>query len=204
MIKIKTRGFTTISAVFIIIFLAILIIAIFYYYKFPEKGLPEITPPKTTGIKPQTHGDKASNSASSIPKSTSSKTLSTPASKNRIIIRQSGGSAMLIQECSNKNYLTEKSDYIIEGVVENLESKWNEQKTSIYTYTNIMIQKYLKGTPFEENKLQIITPGGEVEGIGQRVEDQPIFHLGKKVRIYFQNTNGEFSIVCAQAGVEEI
>ena len=111
---------------------------------------------------------------------------------------------MLIQECSNKNYLTEKSDYIIEGVVENLESKWNEQKTSIYTYTNIMIQKYLKGTPFEENKLQIITPGGEVEGIGQRVEDQPIFHLGKKVRIYFQNTNGEFSIVCAQAGVEEI
>jgi hypothetical protein len=35
------------------------------------------------------------------------------------------------------------------------------------------------------------------------VEDQPIFHEGKRVRIYFEEVNGEFFIVCSQFGVEE-
>ena len=193
-----------VSAVFIIILLAMLVVVSFYFYKSPKKVVPPIAPLETTGSTSETPSDKAPHS-SSIPKSTSSKTASTKTLKTQtVIVRQSGGSAMLAQECSVKSYLVEKADYVIEGVVESSKSKWNEQKTLIFTYTNILIQKYLKGTPFEENKLQIITPGGEVEGIGQSVEDQPIFHQGKKVRIYFQNTNGEFSIICAQAGVEEI
>jgi hypothetical protein len=40
--------------------------------------------------------------------------------------------------------------------------------------------------------------------IGQWVEGTPIFHGGKRVRIYLQETNGEFLIVCAKMGVEEI
>ena len=52
--------------------------------------------------------------------------------------------------------------------------------------------------------LQIVTPGGTVGDIGQWVEDQPIFHEGNKVRIYIVEMNGQFSIVCAQFGVEEI
>ena len=62
----------------------------------------------------------------------------------------------------------------------------------------------LKGASFAENRLQIVTPGGTVGGITQEVEDQPIFHEGKQVRIYFQEIDGEFYIVCAQFGVEEL
>ncbi len=122
----------------------------------------------------------------------------------QITVKQSGGAAMLISECGSKNYITNKADYIIEGTVERVESKWDEEKTSIFTYTDLSIEKYVKGTPFEESELQIVTPGGTVEEISQWVEDQPIFHEGKKVRIYFQATNGEFSIICSQFGVEEI
>lgn len=133
-----------------------------------------------------------------------SKPTTTPTTKGQIIVKQSGGAGLLISECGDRNYISNTADYIIEGTVEKVESKWNEERTSIFTYSDLTIEKYVKGTPFTENKLQIVTPGGTVGEISQWVENQPIFHEGKRVRIYFQKTNGEFSIVCAQMGVEEI
>ena len=132
------------------------------------------------------------------------KSTITPTLEGQIIVKQSGGAGLLIAECADRSYITETSDYIIEGAVEKVESRWNEERTSIFTYIDLSIEKYVKGTPFTEDKLQIVTPGGTVGEISQWVEDQPIFHEGRKVRIYFKETNGEFSIVCAQFGVEEI
>jgi len=121
----------------------------------------------------------------------------------KVIVKQSGGAGMLIQECTDKSYITQTADYIVEGTVEEVESRWNEGRTGIFTYTDLIIENYVKGAPFAENTLQIVTPGGTVGEITQAVEDQPIFHEGKKVRIYFQEANGEFSIVCGPFGVEE-
>jgi len=126
-----------------------------------------------------------------------------PSPGGQIIVKQSGGAGMLIQECTDKSYITQTADYIVEGTVEKVESKWNEERTSIFTYTDLQIENYVKGTPFAENKLQIVTPGGTVGGITQAVEDQPIFHEGKKVMIYFEDIRGEFVIVCGQFGVGE-
>ena len=126
-----------------------------------------------------------------------------PLPGGQIIVKQSGGAGMLIKECSDKSHVTQTADYIVEGTVEKVESRWNEERTGIFTYTDLRIENYVKGTPVAENNLQIVTPGGTVGEISQWVEDQPIFHEGKKVRIYFQEVNGEFSIVCGQFGVEE-
>lgn len=128
----------------------------------------------------------------------------TPLPEDKIIVKQPGGAGILIPECADKSYITNTSDYIIEGTVEKVESKWNEERTSILTYTDLRIEKYVKGTPFTKDKLQIVTLGGRVGEVNQLVENEPIFHEGKKVRIYLQETNGELSIVCAQFGVEEI
>lgn len=122
---------------------------------------------------------------------------------SQIVIKQSGGAAMLIAECADKSYITQAADYIIEGTVERVESRWNQEGTGIFTYTELAIEKYVKGTPFAQNKIQIVTPGGTVGEISQWVEDQPILHEWKKVRIYFEEMNGEFFIVCGQFGVEE-
>ncbi len=124
--------------------------------------------------------------------------------ENKIIIKQSGGAAMLIAECGDKNYVTKIADYIIEGTVEKVESRYNEGETSIFTYSDLLIERYIKGEPFAENKIQIITPGGTVGEITLWVEDQPIFHEGKKVRVYFKKVNDEFQIICGATGVEEI
>lgn len=120
-----------------------------------------------------------------------------------IVVKQSGGAAMLIAECADQSYIAEIADYIIEGTVEKVESKWNEEKTSIFTYTELSIEKYIKGTPLAA-KLQIITPGGTVGEVSQLVEDEPIFNQGKAVRISLQETNGVFSIVCGDSGISEV
>jgi hypothetical protein len=121
----------------------------------------------------------------------------------KVIVKQSGGAGMLIKECTDKSYITQTADYIVEGTVEKVESRWNDERTGIFTYTDLQIDNYVKGTPFAGNELQIVTPGGTVGEVSQWVEDQPIFHEGKKVRIYFQEVSGEYVIVCGQFGVEE-
>jgi hypothetical protein len=131
------------------------------------------------------------------------KPTGTPLPGGQVVVKQSGGAGMLIKECSDKFYITRTADYIVEGTVEKVESRWNEEKTGIFTYTDLQIENYVKGAPFTENMLRIVTPGGTVGEITQAVEDQPILHEGKKVRIYFQEVNGEFSIVCGPFGVEE-
>jgi len=128
----------------------------------------------------------------------------TPTPDSKIIVKQSGGAGMLRVECRDRNYISNIADYIIEGTVVKVESKWDEDQTSIFTYSNLSIEKYVKGTPLGNSELQIVTPGGTVGDISQWVEDQPVLHEGKRVRIYLQENNGEFSIVCAQFGVEEI
>jgi len=121
-----------------------------------------------------------------------------------VVVRQSGGSHLLAAECADREYISGKADYIIEGTVEKVESKWNHDRTFIFTYTDLAIENYVKGVPFPEDELQIVTPGGEVGDVGIAVEDQPIFHEGKRVRIYLQGTGREFSIVCSEMGIEEI
>ena len=127
-----------------------------------------------------------------------------PKPEGQIVVKQSGGAGALPADCADAGYISETADYIIEGTVAGVESQWNEAGTSILTYSDLVIEKYIKGAPFPEDKLQIVTSGGTVGDTSQWVEDQPIFHEGKKVRIYLQEMNGEFSIVCSQMGVEEV
>ncbi len=139
-----------------------------------------------------------------IPKTTPQQPILLPEEESIIKVKQSGAAMALSSECQSKNFISSAANYIIEGKIENVESKWNKEKTNIFTYSKLTIEIYLKGAPFNQKKLEIITDGGCVEDICQGVEDQPIFHQGKKVRIYFEKSNEKFSIVCAQMGVEEV
>ena len=122
----------------------------------------------------------------------------------QIIVQGAGGAAKLIAQCGDRSYVAQSADYIIEGAVVKVESRWNEDKTNINTYTNFRIDNYVKGAPFAQNEIQIVTPGGTVGEITQAVEDQAIFHEGARVRIYFEEYNGRYVIVCGPMGVEEM
>ena len=79
-----------------------------------------------------------------------------------VVVKQSGGAGLLIAECQDKQYIINTADYIVEGIVKRVESNWNEDKSAIITTTNLSIGKYVKGAPFAENELQIVTPSGTV------------------------------------------
>lgn len=122
--------------------------------------------------------------------------------ENPVIIRQSGGAGAILAECQNREYLSNIADYIVEGTVTGMESRWNEENTGIFTYSDFTVNTYIKGAPFPTNTVQIVTPGGTVGDITQAVEDQPIFHEGRRVRLYLEKVNDEFTIVCGRFGVE--
>lgn len=121
-----------------------------------------------------------------------------------IIVKNSGGSAMLIAECANKSYLYDNADVILIGTVYKNELMGETCTTdengneicTVYTSMNttISIEKFEKGN-LNSNTLMIETTS---------MEDEPIFYENKTVRIYLQQTGNEFSIVCGIAGVEEV
>ena len=78
----------------------------------------------------------------------------TPTPQGKIIVRQSGGMGMLIAECGDKNYISSTADHIVEGTVVQVESRWDEDRTQIFTYADLSIEKHIKGTPFSENTIQ--------------------------------------------------
>lgn len=117
------------------------------------------------------------------------------------IVKNSGGSAMLIAECADKSYLYTNSDVIVTGIVEKVETK--DEEGQIYTYSSISIKNFEKEN-FNSNELTIKTPGGCMGTTCVVIEDQPILHENKSVRIYLKQIGNEFSIVCGIMGVESL
>jgi len=122
--------------------------------------------------------------------------------EGQIVIEQFGGAGILSADCLDRDYISDTADYIIEGTVKRVRIwfRLNDERGFIFTYTDLPIEKYVTGAPFKEDKLQIVTPVTTIRWLGMWSEHcQPTFHKGRKVRIYLQERNGEFSIVCGPA-----
>jgi hypothetical protein len=64
--------------------------------------------------------------------------------------------------------LVNRSDLIIEGVVQNSESKWDEKRTTINTFITVSVEECIKGSKlFDGNNVVLMLPGGidKEEGI---------------------------------------
>jgi len=75
--------------------------------------------------------------------------------------------------------LTAGATAIARGHVVEVVSQWNEDQTTIFTYTTIVVTDWLKGTG--PKAITIRTPGGEVGDIGLWVEDVPVFSNDQEV-----------------------
>lgn len=103
--------------------------------------------------------------------------------------------AMAYSYCSNANCLLSKvpidnrvknSKTLIEGQVTDQHSYWNTDKSAIYTVNTVLVTKILKGSA--ATTVEIITPGGEVDGKLLVVEPNADLRLGSK-GIFFLNDN---------------
>ncbi|MBU3969059.1 hypothetical protein KJ991_02490 [Patescibacteria group bacterium] len=123
--------------------------------------------------------------------------------KGKITVLGGSGAGMLIAECADKNYITNSAHYIIEGKVENTESRWIDDSTlgrHIFTFTTIAAKKYVKGDPIGDT-VELKTIGGRVGDKWEIATDVGSPEKGKDVILYLQKVGSEFELVCGYFGI---
>ena len=86
--------------------------------------------------------------------------------------------------------LTTASTAVFYGKCSKKESKWNENKSIIYTYVTVIPEAYIKGNLGSEAVIAV--PGGQVGDIIYEVSDMPVFTEGEEVMAFVRtNTAGK-------------
>ncbi len=95
-------------------------------------------------------------------------------------------SALMVRKSIEE--LTSEADSILIGKVEKIESRWNEEKTLIYTYVTISVSQYTKTLSgmAEVKEVIVRVRGGEVGDIGLKVSDTPQFREGEEVFLFLR------------------
>lgn len=81
--------------------------------------------------------------------------------------------------------LTQASDIIILGNVEDVRCEWSLNKEIILTVTTLKIKEVWKGQ-VRNSRVFIQTPGGTVGDLGLRVSDVPVFQKGENVLVFLK------------------
>lgn len=118
-------------------------------------------------------------------------TSSTP--ETILTIKNLEGTTDLGPECSDKTYLEETADFIIDGTVVSIDTRRGGGED--YKLTQLDILAWGKGNQFPVDGIQIVTSG---------VSDQPSFQEGQMVRLYIQKSGWDFTLLCGHMGVKEL
>ncbi len=95
-------------------------------------------------------------------------------------------SALMVRK--NIEELTSQADSILIGKVKKIESRWNEEKTLIYTYVTISVKEHTKALSGMAEVKEVIVKvrGGEVGDIGLKVSGTPQFREGEEVLLFLK------------------
>lgn len=83
--------------------------------------------------------------------------------------------------------LSDESDSVIAGTVESITSYWHDDYNSIYSNVVIWVDDIFKGREDGE-KITIVIPGGEINGLRQVVSDMPLFEPGERALLFLEET----------------
>lgn len=104
-------------------------------------------------------------------------------------------SILKCQPIASLEKMVAASDRIVVGNVINTESKWDESRTTIWTYVTVRCQQFLKG-PDLQNEITIRVMGGKIGQLGLDVSHTPTFQNGERVLVFLQeNEKGVFDVV---------
>lgn len=80
--------------------------------------------------------------------------------------------------------LSRRADAVVQGRVKRLQSRWNGDRTRIFTEVELEVSEALKGAPGKT--VTLIQPGGVVGEIGQRVSGLASFEPGEEVVVFLE------------------
>lgn len=91
------------------------------------------------------------------------------------------GSTLVYMELSD---IVERSEAIIRGTVKEVESRYNNERTKIFTYTLIDVREIFKGKV--PPVVQVRTFGGRVGDVNMKVPGMPEFKMGEEVFLFLK------------------
>ncbi len=103
-----------------------------------------------------------------------------------LLLLMSSAYGLLDARCSDVDYVGKNSDRIVIGRVIETKSFLKIGNDSAYTLTSIAVSDQNNFQAETGERILIQTEGGEVNGFGQLVEDQPTFRLGELGRLYLK------------------
>ncbi len=80
--------------------------------------------------------------------------------------------------------LARSADVIVQGRVERRTMSWNDERTRIYTVSEIRVDESLKGPARAGEALRVRQLGGEVDGIAQSIAGNAKLALGEEVILF--------------------
>ncbi len=96
--------------------------------------------------------------------------------------------------------LAGQSDVVVVGKVATLNSEWNANRTRIQTRVIVSVSQVLKG-PGTATALTILTPGGEIDGVGELYSDMPTFKQDEDVLLFARkDSHGDLRVTSGQDG----
>lgn len=92
----------------------------------------------------------------------------------------------------------ENAATIIVGECVSQQSRWDEAKKWILTYSTFRIESTLKGQPAQE--ITLVTPGGQVGTVAQEVIGVPQFRQGEQNVVFVRNTQSGPTVLYLDQG----
>ena len=114
--------------------------------------------------------------------------------------------AMLASDCLDEAKRFAMADYVVDAVVENIESRCNEREDT-FTVIELKIQNYIKGNPLENDRLRLLLGSVCCQGACKRNSEEPSINsikIGMKVKVYAVRIKDGFWLVCGSLGFIDI
>ena len=92
----------------------------------------------------------------------------------------------------------ENAASIVIGTCIAQQSRWDEARNWILTYSTFRVEKTLKGAPAQE--ITIVTPGGRVGSIAQEVIGVPRFRQGEEHVVFVRNSQAGPTVLYLEQG----
>jgi len=93
--------------------------------------------------------------------------------------------------------LTRSSDAVVHGKVKKVESRWTSDHRQIVTDVTIDVNEFIKG--MGNKTVVVMQPGGEVDGIGQKVSGLASFAPGEEVVVFLERQGSDHFTVTGLA-----
>ena len=101
----------------------------------------------------------------------------------RMVFPMSLGLRLSSQQPISLQQKTAKADLIVVGKVTDVQCRWDEPKTMIYTFVSVSIEETVKGQP-PNDEITIMVPGGMVGDMAVSVPGMPSFGEGERVLLF--------------------